>query len=149
MKTSDATLKLLASDSYLVDRGGMQVFWGWYTYNVHFEWGEEGGKVKMRCYRSQGGGYRVFWTSNLYFVFSKENWICAMTRHHANNISLARNLPFDSEVRQGSHPLMIPLHCLWAKSNNRMRGHFECDVALCFYFSLISFIHMHGAAVGL
>ena len=56
MKTSDATLKLLASDSYLVDRGGMQVFWGWYTYNVHFESGEEGGKVKMRCYRSQGGG---------------------------------------------------------------------------------------------
>ena len=70
-----------------------------------------------------------------------------MTRHHANNISLARNLPFDSEVRQGSHPLMIPMHCLWAKSNNRMRGHFEYDVALCFYFSLISFIHMHGAVV--
>ena len=25
---------------------------------------------------------------------------------------------------------MIPLLCLWAKSNNRMRGHFEYDEAL-------------------
>ena len=40
------------------------------------------------------------WTSNLYF-FIKENWICAMTRHHANNILLPRNVPFDSDVRQG------------------------------------------------
>ena len=31
-----------------------------------------------------------------------ENWICAMARHHAesNNISLTRNLPTDSGVRQ-------------------------------------------------
>ena len=32
---------------------------------------------------------------------------------------------------------MIPLHCLWAKSNNRMRGQFECDMNLfcsCFNF---------------
>ena len=28
------------------------------------------------------GGYRVFWTSSLYF-FIKENWICAVTRRHA------------------------------------------------------------------
>ena len=40
------------------------------------------------------------WTSNLYF-FIKENWICAMTRHHANNILLPRNVPFESDVRQG------------------------------------------------
>ena len=54
-----------------------------------------------------------------------------MTRHHANNIYiLARNLPFGSEVRQQSHPLMIPLHCLWGKLNNRMCGHFEYDVDL-------------------
>ena len=48
-----------------------------------------------------------------------------MTRHHAEpNIKIIpkRNLPFDSDDRQLSHPLMIPLHCLWVKSNNRTRG---------------------------
>ena len=45
------------------------------------------------------GGQRVFWTSNLYF-FIKENWILSMTTHHANNISVTRNLHFDSDVRQ-------------------------------------------------
>ena len=34
---------------------------------------------------------------------------------------------FDSDVRQRSHTLMIPLHYLWAKSNNRTCG---CDVTL-------------------
>ena len=32
---------------------------------------------------------------------------------------------------------MIPLHCLWAKSNNRTRRQFECDVTwfrFCFDF---------------
>ena len=43
------------------------------------------------------------------------------------HISLPRNLPFDSDFRQRSHPLMIPLHCLWAKSYNSMHGQFECD----------------------
>ena len=31
-----------------------------------------------------------------YFFIIKENWIWAMTRHHANNILLTRNLHFDS-----------------------------------------------------
>ena len=35
-----------------------------------------------------------------------------MTRHHANNILFAKNLSFDSDVRQESHALMIQLHCL-------------------------------------
>ena len=82
---------------------------------------------------------RGFWTSNFCF-FIKENWIWAMTRHHANNILLTRNLPFDSDVRQWSHPLMIPLHCLWAKSNNRTRGQFEYDVTL-FWVFLFDFVH--------
>ena len=67
----------------------------------------------------------------------KGNWIWAMTRDHANNILLTINLLFDSDVRQWSYPLMIPLHCLWAKLNSRMRGQFECDVNLllfCFCF---------------
>ena len=40
-----------------------------------------------------------------------------MTTHHAepNNILLTRNLSFHSDVWQWSHPLMVPLHCLWAK----------------------------------
>ena len=63
-----------------------------------------------------------------------------MTRHHAEsnvNTLLTRNLPFDSDVRHGSHPLMIPLHCFYAKSNNKMRGQFKCDVTWLF--------HMHRA----
>ena len=82
----------------------------------------------------------MFWTSSLYF-FIKENWICAMTRHYAeSNISmlLTRNLPIDSDVRQRSHFLMIPLHYLWAKSNNRTLGQFECDVTwFCFCFNFV------------
>ena len=52
----------------------------------------------------------------------KQNWICAVTTHHAEpnmNILLASNLPYESDVRQWSPPLVIPLHCLWVKSNNR------------------------------
>ena len=64
------------------------------------------------------------------FFFIKENWICTITRHHANNILLARNLPFDSDVIRCSYPLMIPLHCLRAKSNKRASGQFEYDVTL-------------------
>ena len=68
-----------------------------------------------------------------------------MTRHHAvtNNILLTRNLYFDSDVRQRRHPLMIPLHFLWAKSNNRTPGQFECDMnwlGFCY-----DFVQMHGA----
>ena len=36
-----------------------------------------------------------------------------------------------------SHPLMIPLHCLWTKSNNRTRGQYECDVWLGFVFDFV------------
>ena len=68
------------------------------------------------------------------FFFIKENWICAMTGHHANNILLARNFPFDSNVRLWSHRLIIPVHYLWAKLNNTTRGQFECDMTLFFVF---------------
>ena len=59
-----------------------------------------------------------------------------MTRHHADNILLIRNLPFDSDVRQRSHALITPLYCLWAKSNYRTCGQFECDI-LCFCFDFV------------
>ena len=106
-------------------------------------WGGDwrgGGRVRQKwdvIERRGVGGLGVFWTSNRYFII-KENWIWAMTRHDANNILSTRNLPFDSDVRQCSHPLVTQMHCLWAKSNNRMRGQFECDVTL-FLFSFRSF----------
>ena len=39
----------------------------------------------------------------IFILIIKENWICAMTRHHVElniNVLLTRNLPFDSDVRQ-------------------------------------------------
>ena len=48
---------------------------------------------------------------------------------------------FDSDDRQWSHPLMIPLHGLWAKLSNGRCGQFECDV-LGVVFVLISFVQM-------
>ena len=76
----------------------------------------------------------------IFNFFITENWICAMTKpkHH---ILLTRNLPFDSNVRQWSQPLMIPLHCLWAKSNNKPHGQFKCDVTW-FRFCL-DFVRSH------
>ena len=38
---------------------------------------------------------------------------------------------------------MIPLHCLWAKSNSRVRGQFEYDLTLVFLF-LFDFVHSHA-----
>ena len=41
-------------------------------------------------------------------------------------------------VSQWSHPLAIPLHCLWTKLNNRTRCQFECDVTwFCFCFDFV------------
>ena len=78
---------------------------------------------------------------SIFIFFIKENWICAMTKHHVESnitILLRRNLRIDSDVRQWSHPLMMPLHCLWAKSNNRAPGQFECDVTwFCFCFVFV------------
>ena len=65
----------------------------------------------------RGWGVSEYSGRPIFIFFIKENWFCAMARHHANKILLARNLPFDSDVRQWSHPLMIPLNCLWFKSN--------------------------------
>ena len=81
--------------------------------------------------------------SSLFICFIKENCICAMTRHHTEpniNILLTKNLHFDYGIREWSHPLMMPLHCLWAKSNNRTRSQFECDVT----FFYIDFVRSHA-----
>ena len=52
-----------------------------------------------------GGGWlvSVLDMQSLFYFFKKENWICAMTRNHAEpniKILLARNLPFACDVRQ-------------------------------------------------
>ena len=83
----------------------------------------------------EGWGVSECSGSPIFIFFIKENWICVMTSHHAEpniNILLTRNLLFDSYVRQWSHPL----HCLWAKLNDRMRGRFRlftCTVRLLFH----------------
>ena len=40
-------------------------------------------------------------------------------------IVLARNFPFDPDVRHWSYSLMETLRCLWVKLNNRMRDQFD------------------------
>ena len=52
-----------------------------------------------------GGGGGKGLERPIFIIFIKDNWIYAMTRHHAYNIFLTRNLPFDSDFRQRSHPL--------------------------------------------
>ena len=43
-----------------------------------------GGKAKMRYYRTQGRwGVSECSGHPIFVFFIKENWICAMTRHHA------------------------------------------------------------------
>ena len=50
--------------------------------------------AKMRCYRMEGVGVSKCSRHPIFNFFIKENWICAITRHHAepNNILLTRNL---------------------------------------------------------
>ena len=82
----------------------------------------------------EGRGLAISWTSNLFFFLLKKIGFDLKM-----NILLTRYLLFDSDVRQWSHPLMIPLHCLWAKSNTKTRGQFECDLpwfCFCFVFVL-------------
>ena len=70
-------------------------------------------------------------------IFIKENRICAMTRHHSESNIIFRNL-LDSDVRQCSHSLIISLHYLQAKSNNRTCDQFEYDVNwFCFCFDFV------------
>ena len=57
------------------------------------------------------------------------------------NIMLSQTIFYWKEIflftLTSGNPLLIPLHCLWAKPNNRTRGQFECDMTLfrfCFDF---------------
>ena len=86
---------------------------------------------------------------SLYF-FIKEKWNCVSLFKNTPieetinsiieqiNFQKTRNLPIDSSVRQWINPLMIPLHCFGAKSNNRTHGQFEFDVTwFCFWFDFV------------
>ena len=83
------------------------------TNDVHYE----GVRQKWDVIGRTGWGVSKCSGRPIFIFFIKENSIWAMTKDHANNILLTRNLSFDSGVRQWSYPLMIPLHCLWAKQN--------------------------------
>ena len=105
-------------------------------------WGERGRQGKKWGFIGRKGwGVSECSRRSIFTFFLKKNWICAMTRHHAEpniNVLLTRNLPFDSHVRQWSHPWMKQLHCLWAKLNNRTRGRLECDLTwFCFCFDFL------------
>ena len=107
--------------SQTIDRSGTHM-----TSTLRWAWGL---RQKWNVIGIRGVG-RLASAVDVQSFFIKENWICAMNRDHAEpNISklLTRNLSFDSDVRQWSHPLIIPLHCLWAKSSNITCGQFECD----------------------
>ena len=105
-------------------------------------WGGLGVRQKWDVIGCRGWGVASVLGVQSLFLF-KENCISAMTRHRAEpntKILLTRNLPFDSDVRQLSRPLMIQLHCLWITSNNWTCGQFECDVTrFCF-----DFVRSHG-----
>ena len=95
-----------------------------------------GYKAKARCYRRLGLGLASVLDVQSFFI--KDNRIFALTRRvkHWQEIFL---LTLESEC---IHPSMIPLHCLWPKSNSRTRGQFECDVTwFCFCFD---FVHSHA-----
>ena len=65
----------------------------------------------------------------------------AMTKHHAEpnvNILLTRNISFDSDVIQWSHPLTRPLYCLWANWNNKRLVNLKMTwLGLLFFFDFV------------
>ena len=111
-------------------------FWRWNYYRIYESYRN---KNEMLWDVGDGGLVSVLDVQSLFF-FIKENWILAMTRHHANNI-LTRDLHFDSDVRQWSHLLMILLHGLWTKSNvtwicfclHFVHSHARCGCFILFY----------------
>ena len=62
------------------------------------------------------------------------------------NILLTRNLPFDTDVRQWSFPLVI--HCIVCVLDRTTEPQVNLNVTwLGFVFVLISFVYMHGSLV--
>ena len=111
--------------------------------------GGGGIKKKLDVIGLRGMGISECSGRPIFIFFVKENWICAMTRHYTEpniNILLIRNLHFESDIKQSSHPLMIPLHCLRAKWNNTTCGQFDsvcsharygCCSIVCLRFQVV------------
>ena len=76
--------------------------------------------------------------------FVKENWICAMTRHHANNILLARNLPFDTDVNEVK-PSFNDTTALFCGLNRTIERMVALNMTcLNFFLFLFDFVHSHA-----
>ena len=116
--------------------------------SVRQKWDVIGGRVGGGGLASVlGNNQSLFFIYLLFFCFfgffcMTENWICTINRYHVeaniNIMSVHRNLPFDSKVRQWSHPLIILVQCLLPKSNNRTCGQFECErTCFCFCFNFV------------
>ena len=107
---------------------------GWYTYEVHLEmgWGEGVRRKWDIIRRRRGGGVLASVLDVWTFVLLKKIGFAPWP-----DIMLSQTL---------SHPLMIPLHFLWTKSNSRTRGQFECDVTWGFFFVCFcfDFVHLHA-----
>ena len=98
-------------------------------------------KAKMRCCQTYVGGQRVFCTSIFFKKIVFALWADIMLSQTSTG-----NLPFNSDVIQWSHSLLIPLHCLCA--NRTIERVVNLNVKwLDFVFVLISFIHIHDAVV--
>ena len=112
------------------------------------ESGEGGGKVKMRCYwrLGDGGLASVLDAQSLFFLLKKIEfapWPDIMLIIHYNKL-LARNLPFDFDVRQWTYSLMIPLHCCGL---NRKKNAWSFWIWRALVFLLLfwfNFVHSHA-----
>ena len=77
--------------------------------------------------------YLIFLLKEIGFASWPDIMLCQTLIYYCQEIFL-----LTLTVRQWSHPLIIPLHCLQAKSNNRARGQFECEVTwFCFCFDFV------------
>ena len=91
---------------------------------VRQKWDVIGGR------EGEGWGWRCT-RRRIFFFFIRENWICATSRHHTE--------PKHWHIIDKKPSFRLPLHCLWAKSNNRARGQCECDVTwFIFLFCICS-----------
>ena len=90
-------------------------------------------------------------------VFIKENWICAMTRHHAEpniNILLTRNLHyywqeiFILTLTSDSEAILQWCHCIAFGLNRKIEWVVNFNATwLGFVLVLISFVHLNSAVV--
>ena len=91
-----------------------------------------------------GCGGSEFFGRPILIFYIKKNWIALwpdmlsriLIYYWQEILLLTLGKPWEPNW-QWSHSLMIPLHCLSTKSNNKTRGQFECGMTwfcLCFDF---------------